>query len=313
MLDKLSLKSNRLLRSLRSSEERAFMQSSTVGASVTLGSSTSMVPPGWLSKGHITFSANAIGAELEHEEQREEDEVKHVWQERETDENMADNPIVEILRGCQAAGVHVLLEGRPGISKSTTAIKLAVELVGQDKVASIVLPEDTPVAELRGFYMPDDQGKFRWVDGPITRMIRVGGIAILDELSHLSPEAQTFMHAALDDSPITLPTGETIAKHPSFWCVATQNDSADMLRDALKDRFPVRLTVAQPPETVYQHLPEELREAAKRQVEGEKQSLRPWFAFARLRNTLGDDKAAELIWPKRGAAMLAALKLSKVA
>lgn len=223
------------------------------------------------------------------------------------------NALNDTVTSCYKAKVHMLLLGRPGISKSTTAISTARDLVGLEKVRSIVLPEDTPVAELRGFYMPSDDGKFKWVDGPVTAAIRHGGICVLDELSHLSPEAQTFMHAALDDSPVTLPNGETIAKHKDFWCVATMNDTADMLRSAMADRFPVKITLANPPESVYAHLPADIREAAKRQVEGEKGSLRPWFAFARLRDHVPVEVAAELIWPKRGKELLVAMKLAKAA
>ena len=223
------------------------------------------------------------------------------------------NQIQNVLMSCHKAGIHVLLTGRPGISKSTTAIRTALQLTETKKVACIVLPEDTPVAELRGFYMPHEDGKFKWVDGPVTAMIRVGGICILDELSHLSPEAQTFLHSALDDSPLTLPTGDTVDKHKEFWCVATQNDTMEVLRPAMMDRFPVRIDVKNPPPDVYAALPEDLRDPAQRQVEGEKGSLRPWFAFARLREHMDEREAAELLWPKRGNEMMTAIKLTKAA
>lgn len=220
-----------------------------------------------------------------------------------------EQELARILTACWKARVSVLLMGRPGISKSTTSINLARQLAG--RVSSIVLPEDTPVAELRGFYMPGADGKFHWADGPVTTAIRNGGAVILDELSHLSPEAQTFMHAALDSSPVTLPTGETLNKHANYWCIATQNDSEDALRPALRDRFPVRITVINPPSSVYAALPADLREPARRQVEGEKGSLRPWFAFAQLRDHMPHNEAAELIWHGRGEEMVTALALNK--
>lgn len=220
----------------------------------------------------------------------------------------ATDSMIATLRACFLARVHCLLMGRPGISKTTMAMELARQLV--EHVYSIVLPEDTPVAELRGHYLPSGSGTWNWHDGPVTAAVRNGGIVILDELSHLSPEAVTFMHAALDRSPITLPNGETVAKHPNFWAVATMNDGDEVLRDALRDRFSVRVKVLNPPDRAYSALPGDLQAAARAQVEGEAGSLRPWYAYAALRNHLDHVTAADLIWPGRGQELINAIRLS---
>ena len=223
---------------------------------------------------------------------------------------MSESVLITQLKACMDARVNVLLAGRPGIGKSRLAHLVAAGGFNE-KVFAIVLPEDTPVAELRGHFLPAGD-TWKWHDGPVTRAIREGSACILDELSHLSPEAQTFMHAAMDDSPITLPTGETITKAKKPWFIATQNDEADALRPALKDRFPVVLNVRQPLPEAYLGLPDELQTPAKRQVEGTNESsLRPWYAFAQLRENLGDEQAADLIWGKgKGKELVQALKLA---
>ena len=216
--------------------------------------------------------------------------------------------LITQLKACMEARVNVLLFGRPGIGKSRLAHQVS-EAGFQEKVFAIVLPEDTPVAELRGHFLPAGD-KWIWHDGPVTRAIKEGTACILDELSHLSPEAQTFMHAAMDDSPITLPTGETVLKSAKPWFIATQNDESEALRPALKDRFPVIIKVNQPVAEAYLGLPQELQVVAKRDVEGNTTSLRPWYAFAELRGYMKHTQAAELIWPGRGKALVDALKLA---
>ena len=217
--------------------------------------------------------------------------------------------LITQLKACMSARVNVLLSGRPGIGKSRLA-HLVSQAGFQEKVFAIVLPEDTPVAELRGHFLP--QGKeWIWHDGPVTRAIREGSACILDELSHLSPEAQTFMHAAMDDSPITLPTGETVKKDKMPWFIATQNDESEALRPALKDRFPVIIKVDKPVPEAYLGLPTpEMQTAAKKEVEGNKSSLRPWYAYAQLREHMEAEAAAELIWPGRGKQLVQAMKLA---
>ena len=221
---------------------------------------------------------------------------------------MSESALITQLKACMEARVNVLLSGRPGIGKSRLA-NLVSKAGFQDSVFAIVLPEDTPVAELRGHFLPVGTS-WKWHDGPVTRAIREGSACILDELSHLSPEAQTFMHAAMDDSPITLPTGETIKKDAKPWFIATQNDESEALRPALKDRFPVILKVQQPVPEAYLGLPEDLQVAAKKEVEGNKTSLRPWYAFMELRKHMEHSQAAELIWPGRGKQLVEALKLA---
>lgn len=217
--------------------------------------------------------------------------------------------LAQNLTGCLKASVNVLLCGRPGVGKSTLAHQIVRQAQGQQSYFSIVLPEDTPVAELRGHYLPQGT-EWRWHDGPVTAAIRHGSPLILDELSHLSPEAQTFMHAALDDSPITLPTGETVQKTKKMFCIATQNDGADLLRPALRDRFPVIITVEKPLAAAYLGLPSEMRKPAQGDVEGNGGSLRTWYAFAELQKVLASEAAAELLWPGRGQELLNAVKLA---
>lgn len=206
----------------------------------------------------------------------------------------------EQLTACAAAKVFVLLMGRPGISKSTTATEIGKKIAADagKPFFSIVLPEDTPVAELRGHYMPNAEGGFSWHDGPVTHAVREGGVLLLDELSHLSPEATTFLHAALDGSDLTLPTGETVKKHPGLWVVATQNDEAEILRPAIMDRFGVRITLKMPPRTALNALPDDLGQLAFDEAKTGKGSLRPWFAYARLREVIDHREAAMLVWPK---------------
>ena len=95
------------------------------------------------------------------------------------------------------------------------------------------------------------------------------------------------------------------------WFIATQNDESEALRPALKDRFPVIIKVDKPVPEAYLGLPTpEMQVAARKEVEGNKSSLRPWYAYAQLRDHMEAEAAAELIWPGRGKQLVQAMKLA---
>lgn len=211
---------------------------------------------------------------------------------------------------------RVLLAGPPGTGKTLAASRVGVR-AGQP-VVSITLTEETPAAELRGHYVPVE-GRFEWRDGPAVAAWRAGARLVLNEIDRASGDALTFLMAILDDvqtASLTLPSGETVRPDARFSVVATMNgDPTSDLRPALRDRFPVAITIdAVHPEALAQ-LPQDLRNAAAGTTfvdESERRmSIRVWAEFAMLREVIGESFAARACFGSRSDELLTALRVAK--
>lgn len=139
---------------------------------------------------------------------------------------------------------RVLLWGPPGTGKSYTGTD-----VPKDKLYRLYLTMDTPAAEVRGHYLPNDAGGFKWHDGPGIAAWRNGGRLVIDEIDAASGDTLTLLMALLDDpesAKLTLPTNETIYPAEGFSVVATTNQQPTVMPEALLDRFDVVIHVDKP-------------------------------------------------------------------
>lgn len=209
----------------------------------------------------------------------------------------------------------VLLYGPPGTGKSLAGHR--VEL-GQRELFSITMTVDTAAAELRGHYIPVGNGEFRWHDGPAIRAWRCGGRLVINEINHAGGDALSFLLNCLDTpetAMLTLPTGETVRPHPDFQCVATMNgDPESDLPDALKDRFPNAIEIPEPHPQGIARLPFDLQKIARGTSHApdatRRVSLRQWLAFASLRDDIGPNDAAYVVFGKRADEVLTALSIA---
>lgn len=139
---------------------------------------------------------------------------------------------------------RVLLWGPPGTGKSYIGTD-----VPKDQLYRLYITMDTPAAEVRGHYLPDERGGFRWHDGPGVAAWRKGGRLVIDEIDSASGDTLTLLMGLLDDpesAKLTLPTNETIYPKDGFSCVATTNQAPTVMPEALLDRFDVVLHVRRP-------------------------------------------------------------------
>jgi hypothetical protein len=141
---------------------------------------------------------------------------------------------------------RVLLWGPPGTGKSYIGAGLRPD---NAELFRLYLTMDTPAAEVRGHYLPNEQGGFSWHDGPGVAAWRSGGRLVIDEIDQASGDTLTLLMALLDDpesARLTLPTNELIVPDNNFTVVATTNQKPSVLPEALLDRFDVVMHVPMP-------------------------------------------------------------------
>lgn len=199
---------------------------------------------------------------------------------------------------------RVLLYGPPGTGKTTAAVHEA-RAAGQSLV-KVTLTDGTPMAELRGHWVPAGDG-WTWHHGPAIRAWLDGSLLLLDEIDHAAMDLHSFLQGLLDDADvarITLPNGETVQPSPAFRCVATMNGEPMDLPEALLDRFGIRQAITRPHAAAVAALPERIRGVAGDfSSHGDpmvRVGLRPFKAYGSLLSAgLAPEAAAALTLPER--------------
>lgn len=91
--------------------------------------------------------------------------------------------VIRLLRCMQIENRAILLEGSPGVGKSS--LIQAVCKASGHKLTRINLSEQTEVSDLFGADLPTDggeSGSFQWRDGPFLRALKEGNWILLDEV-----------------------------------------------------------------------------------------------------------------------------------
>lgn len=101
---------------------------------------------------------------------------------------------LRLLRALQLPGKAILLEGSPGVGK--TSLVAALAKVAGYPLTRINLSDQTDVSDLFGADLPVEGaagGTFAWRDGPFLRALKSGHWILLDEVLFVS-----FFHTILD-------------------------------------------------------------------------------------------------------------------
>jgi MoxR-like ATPase len=160
---------------------------------------------------------------------------------------LGHHEVVEELLLTVLAGGHALLEGAPGLGKTTLVRTLATvldldfrriqftpDLMPPDVLGTRILTESV-----------DGARSFEFQRGPI-----FSNVVLADEINRATPRTQSALLEAMGEKQVTV-FGETCALEEPFFVIATQNpiemEGTYPLPEAQLDRFMLKIQLSSPP------------------------------------------------------------------
>lgn len=152
---------------------------------------------------------------------------------------------VEVLTVSLLTRGHVLMEGVPGVAKTTIA-RLFARATGLDANRIQMTPDILP-ADITGTHVyRETTGEFELQRGPV-----FANLVVADEINRATPKTQSALLEAMQESAVTI-EGDTLPLPEPFLVVATQNpvemEGTYELPVAQRDRFQFRFRVEPPGE-----------------------------------------------------------------
>ena len=159
---------------------------------------------------------------------------------------VGQNEVVEGVLICLLGGGHVLLEGVPGLGKTTLLRTLSRVL--HLKYSRIQFTPDLMPADIVGSMIMDSDERglksFRFQPGPI-----FSNLVLADEINRATPKTQSALLEAMQERTVTSGTTTHILDSP-FLVMATQNpiemEGTYPLPEAQLDRFLMKILVRYP-------------------------------------------------------------------
>lgn len=157
----------------------------------------------------------------------------------------SDAPVELMLIAMMARG-HALLEGVPGVAK-TTLVKAVALVLGCDMRRIQFTPDLLP-QDLTGSYVFNPkEGTFKLRAGPV-----FSNIVLADEINRAPAKTQSALLEAMQEQQVTI-EGERFELPDPFFVLATQNpvdlEGTYPLPEAQIDRFLVRIPIEYPKES----------------------------------------------------------------
>lgn len=150
--------------------------------------------------------------------------------------------------------INVLLEGPTGSGKTSAVQAFAAKL--QIPFYTVSSSVGVEPSQLFGKYIPNADAaendpnapKFIWQDGPVTTVVREGGVLLLNEMNFLPERVATVLFSLLDsrrEIQVVDHKGEVIKAHPQLLIVGDMNpdySGTRPLNQAFRNRFGIQIT-----------------------------------------------------------------------
>ena len=172
----------------------------------------------------------------------------------------------QVFKAACQQGLSILLKGPTGCGK-TRFIEWMSWKLGRGAnppknlpLVTISCHEDLTATDLVGRYLLSGEGT-EWLDGPLTRSVRAGGICYLDEVVEARKDTIVVIHSLTDHRRL-LPLekrGEVLQAHPDFFLVVSYNPGYQStlkdLKHSTRQRF-MALDFDYPPQPLEQRIVE---------------------------------------------------------
>lgn len=138
-----------------------------------------------------------------------------------------------VFEAAQRHRLPLLLKGPTGCGKTRFVEHMAARL--GLPLFTVACHDDLSAADLIGRYLLRG-GETEWVDGPLTRAVRTGGVCYLDEVVEARKDVTVVLHPLTDDRRRLAidRTGEELAAPASFMLVASYNPGYQSILKKLK-------------------------------------------------------------------------------